>query len=175
MRNFLLAVLTLTALTLIPGRVLAQPPRRAPGFSLPDSKMELHDLADFRGKPAILEFMQTTCPHCQLFAEILERLRQKYGDRVGILSISNPPDNQTTVGKFIVNYKIGYPIVFDCGQAAFSYLHVQRFDLPQVFLVDQQGMIHKQFSYGPDTVQIFEHDGLFAEVERLLNSGGPKK
>ena len=38
--------------------------RRAPGFSLPDSKAQQHDLADYRGKVVILEFIQTACPHC---------------------------------------------------------------------------------------------------------------
>ena len=32
----------------------AEQPRRAPGFALPDSKMEVHDLYDYRGKPVIL-------------------------------------------------------------------------------------------------------------------------
>ncbi len=36
--------------------------RRAPGFSLPDSKTQEHDLADYRGKVVILEFMQTGLP-----------------------------------------------------------------------------------------------------------------
>ena len=40
----------------------AEPPLRAPGFSLPDLKADQHDLADYRGKVVILEFMQTTCP-----------------------------------------------------------------------------------------------------------------
>src|SRR5215831_3756398 len=55
--------------------------RRAPGFSLPDVKTEQHDLADSRGKVVILEFMQTTCPHCAAFADVLEQVQQKYGDR----------------------------------------------------------------------------------------------
>ena len=45
--------------------------RRAPGFSLPDVNTEQHDLADYRGKVVILEFMQTTCPHCAAFTEVL--------------------------------------------------------------------------------------------------------
>lgn len=175
MRNYLTAIIALAAAALAPARLPAQQARRAPGFSLPDSRMELHDLADFRGKPVILEFMQSTCPHCQRLAGILEALHEKYGDGVGILSVANPPDNQTTVGRFIATYKVGYPIVFDCGQAAYSYLRVQKFDLPQVFLIDQQGMILNQFSYGPNTIAIFEGDGLAAELDRLLKHPAPKK
>jgi peroxiredoxin len=170
MRKLVIAILSGAAL------VPAQMPRRAPGFSLPDSGMALHDLADYRGKPVILEFMQTTCPHCQLMAGILEKLRQTYGDRVAILAVANPPDNQTKVGQFIAEHKVGYPIVFDCGQAAYSYLRVQSFSLPQIFLIDQQGMIRNQFGYGPDTKEIFEGNGLAPEVDHLLGPASkPKK
>jgi len=146
----------------------AQLARRAPGFCLPDYKMELHDLADYRGKPVILEFMQTTCPHCEALAGILEKLRHKYGDKVAILAVANPPDNQTVVGQFIAAHQIDYPILFDCGQVAYSYLRVQSFSLPQIFLIDAQGTIRNQFSYGSGTREIFEGDGLAAEVDRML-------
>ena len=68
MTNRLTVIIALAAAALVPAGLPAQGARRAPGFCLPDSKMELHDLADYRGKPVILEFMQTTCPHCQRLA-----------------------------------------------------------------------------------------------------------
>jgi peroxiredoxin len=171
MRRFSFLAPALLCATLLP----AQPPRRAPGFSLPDSQMELHDLADLRGKLVILEFMQTSCPHCQVLAGILERVHEKYGDRVAILAVANPPDNQTRVRQFIADNKISYPIVFDCGQAAYSYLLTQAFSLPQLFLIDAQGMIRNHFGYGPDTKEIFEGNGLPAELDRLLPHASPKK
>ena len=61
----------------------AEPGQRAPGFALMDSKGDLHDLYDFRGKPVIVEFMQTTCPHCAAFAGTLERVQAKYGNKIG--------------------------------------------------------------------------------------------
>src|SRR5215472_11400900 len=97
----------------------ADAPRRAPGFALPDSKMEVHDLYDFHGKPVIVEFMKTNCPHCNSFADVLTKIHEKYGDRVGILSIANPPDTTATVAKFIEDHKVAYPIVFDSGQACY--------------------------------------------------------
>ncbi len=175
MRNRLTVIIALALAALAPARLPAQQSARAPGFSLPDSKMQLHDLADYRGKPLILEFMQTTCPHCQMLAGILEKLREKYGESIGILSVANPPDNQTRAAQFIAEHKITYPIVFDCGQAAFSYLRVQSFSLPQVFVIDQQGMIRSHFSYGAETVAIFEGNGLAAEIDRLLPRSTPKK
>ncbi len=146
-------------------------PRRAPGFALPDSRMQVHDLYDHRGKPVILEFMQTTCPHCAEFAATLDRVLQKYGERVTILAIANPPDNQTTVGEFVAAHKITYPVLFDCGQVAYSYLLKQRFDLPEVFLIDGKGTIQRHFEWGPMTRDVFQGNGLLSEIDRLLAAG----
>ena len=152
----------------------AEPGQRAPGFALMDSRMDIFDLYDFRGKPVIVEFMQTTCPHCAKFAEVLEKVQKQYGDKVAILSIANPPDNPTTVGKFIAGHNVKYPILFDTGQAAYSYTRTMKFDLPQVFLVDANGIIFNRYGYSALTKDIFEGDGLLNEIDRLFASNKPK-
>src|SRR5437868_13351845 len=96
--------------------------RRAPGFALPDSKMEVHDLYDYRGKIVLLEFMQTTCPHCAAFTSVIKKIQQKYGDKVAVLAVANPPDNANTVTQFIAGHQITYPVLFDVGQVAYSYV-----------------------------------------------------
>ena len=150
----------------------AEPGQRAPGFALMDSRGEVVDLYDYRGKPVILEFMNTGCPHCAQFAGVLEKVRAKYGDRVAIIAVANPPDNPTTVGKFIAGHNIKYPILFDAGQAAYSYVRSMKFDLPQVYLIDPNGMIFNKYSYSALTKNIFEGDGLIGEIERLFASTG---
>ncbi len=142
--------------------------RRAPGFALPDSKTQLHDLADYRGKVVILEFMQTTCPHCNAFASVLAQVQQRYGDRVAIISIVNPPDDQTKVAPYIAAHKVTYPILFDCGQVAYSYLHSASFDIPHVYLIDANGAIREDFGYGDTTKTIFEGNGIFSHLDALL-------
>jgi len=146
----------------------ADGPRRAPGFALPDSHMEIHDLYDYRGKPVILEFMQTTCPHCAAFVEVLKKVQAKYGDKVAILAIANPPDTIKTVGQFIEGHQISYPILFDSGQAAYSYVKAGRFDLPQVYLIDPKGMIYEHIEYSLLTRELFEGNGLLNEIDKML-------
>jgi peroxiredoxin len=153
----------------------AEPPLRAPGFSLPDLKAEQHDLADYRGKVVILEFMQTTCPHCAAFVEVLDKVQRKFGNKVGILAVVNPPDNQQAVAAYITGHKIAYPILFDCGQVAFSYLRKVQFDLPQVYVIDANGTIQRHFEYSALTRDIFEGNGLIPELDRLLAGAAPPK
>ena len=170
MRKFLLAS-TLCLAPLWAAGELSN--RRAPGFSLPDSNVKRYDLADYRGKVVILEIMQTKCPHCGPFADILEDISRKYAGRLQVLSIvTTPPDDAGTVAKFSKDHRISYPILFDCGQAAGSYMmstpQNPSFDIPHIFLIDQNGMIRNDIGYSLLTREIFEGRGLFAEVEKLL-------
>ena len=147
-----------------------EPGQRAPGFALPDSRGELHDLYDYRGKPVIIEFMQTTCPHCAAFASTLERVQGKYGNKVAIVAIANPPDNPNSVSAFIRGHFISYPVLFDMGQAAYSYVRKQTFDLPQVYLVDPNGIIFNSYAYSALTKDFFEGNGLISEIDRMLGA-----
>ena len=143
--------------------------RRAPGFALPDAKMRVYDLADYRGKIVLLELMQTTCAHCAAFADVLGRVQQKYGDKVAIVAVANSGgDNQNTVAQYISGHGISYPVLFDSGQMAYSYLLKMNFDTPHVFLIDARGTIRNDWSYSLITRDIFEGDGLMSEIDSLL-------
>jgi peroxiredoxin len=170
-RRFLIAavLVSATALGMVTSLRAADASRRAPGFSLPDSKTRQYDLADFRGRPVILEFMQTTCPHCSAFASVLAQVQQKYGDRVAILAIVNPPDDQGKVAGYIAAHQITYPILFDCGQVAYSYLRTPSFDIPHVYLIDASGGIREDFGYSDSTKDIFEGKGIFPHLDVMLN------
>ena len=151
--------------------------RRAPGFALPDSKMQVVDLADYRGKIVLLDFMQTNCAHCGTFSDVLERVQQKYGDQVAILAVVNSGgDNQNTVAQYISGHRITYPVLFDAGQMAFSYLRSMRFDTPHAFLIDAGGTIQNDWAYSLITRDIFEANGLMPEIDSLLSGkAAPRK
>jgi peroxiredoxin len=153
--------------------------RRAPGFSLPDSNLKQYDPQDYRGKILIVEIMQTTCPHCAAFSAILEEVVAKYGGRVAVLSLTIPPDKIDNVKRYIAAHKITVPILFDCGQAAASYLKAgpqsSAVNVPHVFLIDPQGMIRNDYEYSPLTKDVFEGRGLFAELDRMLAAAAKSK
>ena len=144
--------------------------RRAPGFSLPDSAGKQHDPLDYRGKVLIVDFMQVTCEHCVKFSAILEQARIRYGDKIAVLSIVNPPSEQKGVADYIAKGKIKSPILFDCGQVSYSYLKPTspNIIIPHVFLIDADGVIRNDFRYGANSLEIFEGKGLFAELDKML-------
>jgi peroxiredoxin len=144
--------------------------RRAPGFSLPDENMKYRDLADYRGKVVLLEIMLSTCPNCQKLSQTLERMKQKYGDQIEVLSVVIPPDNRSTVTGFKEKYGSSSTILFDCGQMVGSYMlpnpQRPRIHVPHLFLIDPEGMIRNDFDHTSTT--IFEGKGLPEEIDRLL-------
>ncbi len=146
--------------------------RRAPGFSLSDSKGVQHDPQDYRGKVVILELMQTTCPHCAKFTDILEQAKAKYKDKIEIMYLVTAPDTLPMVQKYIGEHKVTGPILFDSGQVMASYLRITpqnpSVTFPHVFLIDGMGVIKNDFGYGSSTTAIFEGTGLNAEIDKLL-------
>lgn len=150
--------------------------RRAPGFALPDLNLNYHDIQDHRGKVVIVDIMRTSCPHCLSVAKNLERIKAKFGSRVAVLSIVNPPDNQQSVSQYLVANKLTTPVLFDCGQVSAVYLKVTprnpTITIPHIFLIDAQGMIRNDFAYSDATKTLLEGDGLDAEVQKLLASPG---
>jgi peroxiredoxin len=147
--------------------------RRAPGFSLMDSKGTWHDLADYRGKPVLLAMIQTTCPHCAQFADNLQRIQEKYGDKIGILAVVVPPDTFDKAKDFIAGHKITYPIVFDMGQMCMSYVRGTKLEFPRLYIIDGNGMIYAEDEFSPLTLDIFEGNGANSVIDRLL--GVPKR
>jgi peroxiredoxin len=154
--------------------------RRAPGFSLPDLTLKQYDLADYRGKVVLIDFMKTDCPRCQIVSRLLEEVKAKYGYKVAILSIvTSPPDNQQTVFRYIQINFLTTPVLFDCSQVAASYLKVgpqnPMVEIPHLFVIDGAGMIRHDYSFEA-APEIFEGKALFGVLDRMLAGGGaPKK
>src|SRR5205823_11520615 len=87
----------------------AQASKRAPGFCLADSTGQWRDLADYRGKIVLIEFMQTTCPHCVAFSDVLASIQKKYGERVQPISIAISPDTPQALMQFATAHKLTWP------------------------------------------------------------------
>lgn len=147
--------------------------RRAPGFSLMDLASVQHDPQDDRGKVVIIDFMQTTCPHCQKFTAILEQAKAKYKDKISILSIVTNPDNGQTMQKYATDYRLTSPILWDSGQVMASYMKLSpqnpSMNFPHVFIIDPNGMIKFDYGYSPATAAVFETTGpVFANIDKLI-------
>jgi len=128
------------------------PTRRAPNFSLPDSKLVNHSLADYSGRWLIVDFTKTDCPRCTALSKTLEEVKAKYGARTDVLAIVGPPENAASVANYIAQNNAAYPVVFDSSQVAAQYFTLSAIDpnhdAPHWFAVNPSGTI--MFGWGPN-------------------------
>lgn len=151
--------------------------RRAPGFSLSAPNLKQYDLADFRGKVVLLNFMKTDCPNCSAFSKILAEAQEKYKDRLQVLSIApSPPETQNSVRGYLNRNGINQVVLFDCRQVAISYFKLSpanpTFDVPHVFVIDQRGQIREDYGYNALNRGVFEEEDLFPIIERYVSKPG---
>ena len=125
--------------------------RRAPSWALVDSNGHNARPAGLsRQSCSIIDMMQTTCPHCAAFADILAQVQQKYGDRVAILgsghgsggSADNAGHGESNICPAT---RLRYPILFDMGQMQYSYVLKPNVRLPHVYLIDPAGYHTRRF------------------------------
>lgn len=164
-----LLLLTLSALSLLAGPATG---KRVASFTLPDATGRYYDVLDFRGKVLLVDIMKTDCAHCQTFTKTLERVKARYGDRITILSVVNPPDDPAKVANYIAKYKVTSPILFDFGQATAAMLKITpqnpSISLPHLLVVDANGIVQSDWPFSDAQKAIFEGDGLFAIIDKLL-------
>ena len=116
-------------------------------------------------------------------AKVLNKVQARYGDRVAVLSVVVPHDTVESAQKYMTDHGVTNPVLIDCGAVALSYLrppmHAPTIHVPHVFLIDRQGVIRSDFHHEEGTSPIFNGDGLFAEIDKLLvpvrKPAAPKK
>src|SRR5882724_4742219 len=85
--------------------------RKAPelSFTLPGKGQQL--LSQYRGKVVALEFIYTTCPHCQAASKVMTKYQQEFGARgLQVLDIAVNPNADLLVENFSKEYQVGFPV-----------------------------------------------------------------
>src|SRR5579863_4112316 len=85
-------------------------------FTLKDMNGQDVRLADFKGRPLLVNFWSTTCGPCQLETPELVDLAAKYKDRgLAIVGISID-DSPSDIRAFADHYKVTYPLLVGDGR-----------------------------------------------------------
>ena len=105
-------------------------------------------LSSYRGKVVMIEFLHTTCPHCQQASQVFSKLYTEYGSRgFQPLGVAWNDMANMLVPDFIKSNKVNYPIAFATREAVMDYLSmspVVRSVVPQIVWIDRKGMIRSQ-------------------------------
>jgi thiol-disulfide isomerase/thioredoxin len=179
------ACLTLVASSIFAGDTSAA--RKAPelAFHLPGEGQRL--LSQYRGKVVAIEFIFTTCPHCQAAAKVNSKLYSEYASRgfqmidLAInLNDHGPISDQQAASmaqEFATTYGANFPVGWvDKNQmlAFMDFSIMDRLVVPQIVLIDRKGFIRYQTpaTSGPEWEKVMNEPALHAHIEELL--GAPK-
>lgn len=113
-------------------------------FNVPSSV----DLSKLRGTPVLLDFWGTWCGPCVKNLPKIEALHKEFA--VKGLTVIGVHSNKAseTVGEFLTENKITFPIVVDTGDTATAF-GIESY--PTYFLIDRQGKVVEGFANHPPT------------------------
>ncbi len=131
-------------------------PRKAPelAYTVPDHGDAL--LSQTRGKVVALEFILTTCPHCQAASRLMSQFQRDYSARgfqaldVAINALEEgrtPAQANDLVQAFANNWQTAFPVGWtprDQMVAFMGFSVTNRFVVPQLVIIDRKGMIRYQ-------------------------------
>lgn len=123
-------------------------PRPAPEFTIHFPGGQTTQLSSFKGKVVALEFLYTTCPHCQHSSQVFSKLFTEYGAKgfqpLGVAFNEMP---QMLVPDFVKQNNVNYPVGFSEREPVLSFLGIpviERFVVPQIVWIDRKGMVRSQ-------------------------------
>ncbi len=111
--------------------------RPAPDFALPDLNGAQVSLAQFRGRPVVINFWATWCPPCRDEIPRLIEAYQREKDGVTFIAISGEP--ASVVGPFVKQANIPYVNLLDGGGRVSSAYGIKA--LPTTLFVNRDGEI----------------------------------
>lgn len=133
-------------------------------------------LSKFKGKVVVLEFLLTTCPHCQKCSATMQKLHAEMGGAFQPLGAAINPDNmaqaRTMLPQYIYSLGLKFPVGWTPREMAYNWLQADpnkgSVYFPQVAIIDKQGILR---SYHPGTDTKFfedEENQLRATITALL-------
>ena len=172
---------TLAALMLAFGLALqaaAPVPRPAGDFKAVDASGKQVSLASFKGKVVVVQFLFTSCSHCQAAARMLSKLQSELGPKglqvIGIafnaeVNTKNAAADNAELAKFKAHAT--FPLAIASQEAVMKYLGFSvldgRWGVPQIVVIDRQGTIQAQTEPQPGPA-LLEEASLRAKLTKYL-------
>ncbi|MBK5290677.1 MAG: TlpA family protein disulfide reductase [Acidobacteriia bacterium] len=182
MRNFSLVAPVCLLLSVSVSLQAADVPRPAPAASYKTPTGATINIADYKGKVVALEFLITTCPHCQRCSALLQKMYKEYGPRgFQPLGVATNDMAHMLVPDYVRQFGLSYPVGYAPREKAHEFLQLPLMLImyvPQLVFIDRQGVIRAQYG-GQDKFFTDEETNMRKQIEAMLSdakpAGGAKK
>jgi peroxiredoxin len=149
-------------------------PRPAPELVCTDQNGKRLALSGFKGKVVVVQFLITTCSHCQALSQMLTKFQAEYGPQgFQAVGVAFNEANAAMVKSYIEDHHIGIPVGFAPRDAVLEYLGVsvmdQRLTVPQVVVIDRSGRVRAQTDV-TGTRELVDESYLRGLIGRLLST-----
>jgi thiol-disulfide isomerase/thioredoxin len=139
--------------------------KAAPGFTLVTLEGKKVSLADYKGRPVLVNFWATWCAPCKVEMPWFAEFRTKYaGQGFEILGIAEDDAGKDEIAKSAKKLGANYPILLTDGKVAPLYGGVDV--LPMSFYVDAKGVVVEQ------TSGLGSKDEIEANIKKTIGAGG---
>lgn len=139
--------------------------KAAPGFTLKDLDGKKVSLADYKGRPVLVNFWATWCAPCKVEMPWFEELRKQYAAQgFEILGLTDDADaGKDVIAKVAKKIGVTYPILLTDGKVQTAYGGLDY--LPMSFYVDRNGTIVEV------TAGLGSKDEIEANIKKTIASG----
>lgn len=134
----------------------------APGFTLTSMQGEEISLADYQGKPVVLNFWATWCPPCRAEIPHFQDAAVKYNGQAVIVGVDQG-EPLSLVSDFANQFGVTYPMLLDPDNDVNRQYQVRA--LPTTLFIDANGVVREVFT------GIINGAVLEDRIEQLLRDG----
>lgn len=155
---------------------LAAPPapRLAKNLEVNDPSGSHYQLSNYKGKVVVVQFLFTTCPHCQAFSAMLSKLQTEYGPR-GFQALGlafNEEANANTIRAYQAQNHVNFPIGVTPRDTVLDFMQfsaIKRLVVPQIAVIDRKGMIVEETEQDPSNpAPLQDETHLRSVIEKAL-------
>jgi len=144
--RFLTTALIAGFLTFASAAAAADAPRAGGNLEITTLQGKQLNIKDLAGKPVMVFYFSTDCPHCQAAAKMLAPIYSEYHAKgLEIVGVTLNPTAHDNLGGFVKQYRVDFPVGLGDRERFVGYTGVTgRFYYPYMLFIDKTGQIREE-------------------------------
>jgi len=133
--------------------------KSAPNFQFNNAHEQPVSLADFRGKPILLNFWATWCSPCRAELPYIQKVYDKWSEYGLVVLAVNMGESPSKVEEFMKSHNFSFPVLLDSKRSLADKYNIRY--IPTTYFIDDNGVIKH--------IKIGAFSGV-AEIEDMINN-----